>query len=496
MTSSRLPRSSLNPGLHSAIDTSLKSLRVSLKPIHTLEQALAEEAQVLGRLYYKSKNQHRSALFWRHVGDMKRLCAKLLGQGKSGRAGTCGEALRAAFFESGSTNKGETTLKAQKRQAWTHLPSGKLIASTLHRLYGLSALLNKAESVFFSAFRYSLEQLIQSSTFLPLALTLVAITSRCHALVLEIHNNLESLWSTVQDIAKVLNCAKPVPKSLPGRSSRSPLGLPPPVVHSQSHNASRFPILQADGNVIRPNAPLDEEDIGQSVARSEGVDIAMHPISATSKVLGVTKEKSGPSLLLSSSSSTDAVVLDDIHALDERISRSLSVEIPPSSLLEQGEALSISFASSSIDLDDPALLAQEPTMTTPLKMGSSVLPRLDTRPHQTKSSKEKKVRNPDAFSSIAEKPSTSTTKLAPNPTSVSNSASSLAAPSTSSSVAVPSMKKRPREQDQPEASTGNDESQAMSSATKPIKKMKGDKEKPKKRAKKSSGNEIDAIFGF
>jgi hypothetical protein len=39
----------------------------------------ANEAQVLERLYYKGKNQHRGALFWRRVGETRRYSARLGG---------------------------------------------------------------------------------------------------------------------------------------------------------------------------------------------------------------------------------------------------------------------------------------------------------------------------------------------------------------------------------------------------------------------------------
>lgn len=57
------------------------------------------------------------------------------------------------------------------------------------------------------------EQLIQSNTFLPLALTLVAITSRMGALVAELELCLETLVPTIRDIARVIGVSSPPPLS-------------------------------------------------------------------------------------------------------------------------------------------------------------------------------------------------------------------------------------------------------------------------------------------
>jgi hypothetical protein len=93
-------RSYLPTQLHSTIDSCLKALKMAIKAFTTLEAALAEEGQILERLYYKGKNQHRSALFWRHVGEMRRIFKRMSSSSKF-RTSNALERVRASFHESG-----------------------------------------------------------------------------------------------------------------------------------------------------------------------------------------------------------------------------------------------------------------------------------------------------------------------------------------------------------------------------------------------------------
>jgi len=74
---------------------------MSIKAFTTLESALVEEWQILERLYYKGKNQHRSALFWRHVGEVRRILKRMVGSGKF-RASNTLECVRGSFLDSGN----------------------------------------------------------------------------------------------------------------------------------------------------------------------------------------------------------------------------------------------------------------------------------------------------------------------------------------------------------------------------------------------------------
>jgi hypothetical protein len=66
------PRADLSPAVYSTVDAALKQLQIAAKRTKRLVATLAEEQAVLDRLYYKGNNQHRAALFWRRVADLRR----------------------------------------------------------------------------------------------------------------------------------------------------------------------------------------------------------------------------------------------------------------------------------------------------------------------------------------------------------------------------------------------------------------------------------------
>lgn len=53
-------------------DAFLKELRSCAQQLSPLETTLNDELRILERLYYKGVNQHRSALFWRRVEEMRK----------------------------------------------------------------------------------------------------------------------------------------------------------------------------------------------------------------------------------------------------------------------------------------------------------------------------------------------------------------------------------------------------------------------------------------
>ncbi|KIK59885.1 hypothetical protein GYMLUDRAFT_44365 [Collybiopsis luxurians FD-317 M1] len=65
-------RVSLEKSHHATIDFVLKDLKLFSRRLSTVSTALADETQILDRLHYKNKNQHRSALFSRRVSELRR----------------------------------------------------------------------------------------------------------------------------------------------------------------------------------------------------------------------------------------------------------------------------------------------------------------------------------------------------------------------------------------------------------------------------------------
>jgi trans-aconitate methyltransferase len=69
---SRAAKSSLDATLHPHIDSALKQLKSCARSLQLVLSTFSDELQILHRLYYKGKNQHRPALFWRRVTEMRR----------------------------------------------------------------------------------------------------------------------------------------------------------------------------------------------------------------------------------------------------------------------------------------------------------------------------------------------------------------------------------------------------------------------------------------
>src|SRR5277367_4797599 len=73
----RSPRSSLELSKHGHIDAVLKELKVSSRRLRCVSVVLRDESNILERLYYKGKNQHRPALFWRRIVEARNNARRL-----------------------------------------------------------------------------------------------------------------------------------------------------------------------------------------------------------------------------------------------------------------------------------------------------------------------------------------------------------------------------------------------------------------------------------
>ena len=71
------PRSSLDATQCTAVDALLKQLKACSRRLQAALTSHRTELQVLERLYYKGKNQHRTALFWQRVAEMRKLGGRL-----------------------------------------------------------------------------------------------------------------------------------------------------------------------------------------------------------------------------------------------------------------------------------------------------------------------------------------------------------------------------------------------------------------------------------
>jgi len=71
------PRSSLDSKIHPTVDGVLKELKSASRELQKVLTSFRLELELLDRLFYKNKNQHRGALFWRKVTEMRRFGHKL-----------------------------------------------------------------------------------------------------------------------------------------------------------------------------------------------------------------------------------------------------------------------------------------------------------------------------------------------------------------------------------------------------------------------------------
>jgi hypothetical protein len=100
-TNTQIPRTLIPPACYPTIDTICKDLKLCSRRIRHALDSHADEFQLLQRIYYKNKNQHRVALFWRRVVEMRRYSERL---NNSSIFSTL-EQVRTLFFASEATQK-------------------------------------------------------------------------------------------------------------------------------------------------------------------------------------------------------------------------------------------------------------------------------------------------------------------------------------------------------------------------------------------------------
>lgn len=71
------PRSLLDSQIHSTVDGVLKELKSASRELQKIFASFRLELELLSRLFYKNKNQHRGGLFWRRVTEMRRFGHRL-----------------------------------------------------------------------------------------------------------------------------------------------------------------------------------------------------------------------------------------------------------------------------------------------------------------------------------------------------------------------------------------------------------------------------------
>ncbi|KAF7322940.1 hypothetical protein HMN09_00073500 [Mycena chlorophos] len=182
---SALPLNALPP-----IDAALKQLKVHSRAIHTVLASFDDELLLLHRLFYRAKNQHRGALFWRRVAEMRRYAERV----ESLSLVNIFETLRGAFFDQSQPQ----TPKLLKG-SWTHHPDKTFLADNLRRVQESITLLQKASSVLF----YHVQLTFECDRCL--SAWRAHTTSRMNKLNLEITETLVQAVATIQSISTALD---------------------------------------------------------------------------------------------------------------------------------------------------------------------------------------------------------------------------------------------------------------------------------------------------
>jgi len=73
------PRALLDQTSYAFVDSALKDLKNYSRRLKIVLAAHGDELQILERLYYKGKNQHRSGLFWHRAAEIRRYGGRLDG---------------------------------------------------------------------------------------------------------------------------------------------------------------------------------------------------------------------------------------------------------------------------------------------------------------------------------------------------------------------------------------------------------------------------------
>ncbi|GJE87206.1 hypothetical protein PsYK624_032890 [Phanerochaete sordida] len=260
-----MPRASLDAAQQAGIDRVLKDLKSCTRKLQAAFASYHVELQVLERLYYKGNNQHRHALFWRRVADVRRFGKRL----ESVQIHENIETLRLAFWGDASQQSAKT-LKA----AWTHVPDVNSVRHVLDRLRDSLPLLDSMEEHLAKAYNH-LNLDLQTGAFLQLILTLTAITSRMAFLLTEIGPAVAQAWAACYRLLENLTPGpiQPMPRFLTGRyRDLDPrrIATPPAASRSVSRPA---PDIEEGVDGVPVARPPTATAIGTSAAVADSVTV-------------------------------------------------------------------------------------------------------------------------------------------------------------------------------------------------------------------------------
>ncbi|TBU50694.1 hypothetical protein BD309DRAFT_995798 [Dichomitus squalens] len=246
------PRYALEPGLHPAVDAVLKQLKACSRRLQAALVSHRTELQVLERLYYKGKNQHRTALFWQRVAEMRKLGERL----DEMHMDDVVESLRLSYW-------GEPSVRTTKllKGPWTHYPDAKLSLFVLERCSACCTLIDRSRERLLSAYE-SFTLMMQTGAFLQLVLTLAAIASRMSLLLSEVRAVLQNTWFASYTALQTLQPSEAQKvRKLVKANEEELVGSTPILPNATSRAISKVPA---------PAEAMDE-DVGSALVRTTTV---------------------------------------------------------------------------------------------------------------------------------------------------------------------------------------------------------------------------------
>ncbi|KAF9005611.1 hypothetical protein BDQ17DRAFT_358971 [Cyathus striatus] len=204
-------RSAVPNELHSSINQALKDIKIFTRRLQLTLITYSEEAQVLERIYYKGKNQHRTALFWRRVEELRKCCRRVSAFNILPNV----RSLRCSFFGPDAATKFVIFLLMPAcpchvfslsllKGSWTHLPNIEAVSAFVKELAVYSHSLEKMRQRIAGAYQLFAISM-QSAAFLQALVILAAIACRLHALSAELLDTIQLLKLSCNQVLQVIN---------------------------------------------------------------------------------------------------------------------------------------------------------------------------------------------------------------------------------------------------------------------------------------------------
>ncbi|KAF9532939.1 hypothetical protein CPB83DRAFT_880547 [Crepidotus variabilis] len=252
MTEQTFSRASIQIPQHALVDGQLKTLKLAARRLQLALSTQETELQILKRLIYRNKNQHRGAFFWRSVLEMRRYAGRVAKLKLSDAV----ISLRSSFFSSSSLSG------SSMKGSWTHFPHRDYLAQHANLFCTAQTLADKMSEANLRAYT-SFHASLQSAAFLHLMLVFVGISSRLRAVALELkaicHDAVKCL-AALQDVNIVRSTLAIFSSRLksiyeePHPNHEPPLPKP---LEEQFHSVELSESLFQDENPTLPMDPLE-----------------------------------------------------------------------------------------------------------------------------------------------------------------------------------------------------------------------------------------------